>query len=289
MSIEIHHGMAALADGYDAILLDLWGVVHNGFEPYPGVIDCLERLRERNRPVVILSNAPRRCQPAIDRLAEMGIARDLYADLLTSGEATWRMLRDRAGIAAALGPRAFHIGPARDRGMLDGIPFTEADKVGDADFLLCTGIYDDADPLERYEAVLQAARGRALPMVCANPDYEVIHGPRRQICAGALARRYEEIGGHAHWVGKPRPCVYALCRDLLDGVAAERVLAVGDSLRTDIAGAQGAGMPAVLVTGGIHAEALRVAHGEAPNPADLDALCEEYGHQPIAALTAFRW
>lgn len=287
---EILPGLAPLADRYDAFLLDLWGVVHDGYHPFPGVVECLERLAARGQKVVILSNAPRRVAAAVERLERMGVPGDLYTGLMTSGEATWRILRDRAtDWAVELGPRCRHVGPERDLGMLE-IDWVEAvDSVDAADFVLCTGSFDDDDALAVYDPLLDRARVRALPMVCANPDYEVIHGGVRRICAGAIARRYEELGGTAHWTGKPLPRVYELCRALLDDLPAARVLAIGDSLRTDIAGAAAAGMDAVFVPGGIHGEALGVAHGEAPDPARLDALYRDYGQRPLAALTAFRW
>ena len=151
------------------------------------------------------------------------------------------------------------------------------------------GAHLGRERVEDYEAQLRAAAGLGLPMICANPDLEVIAGGVRQICAGALARRYEELGGRVRYHGKPHAEIYGACLAALAGVEPARILAVGDSLRTDIAGAQAIGLDSLLVIGGIHAEELCVAEGEAPTPENLAALCSRSGHRPTASVPLFRW
>jgi HAD superfamily hydrolase (TIGR01459 family) len=214
----------------------------------------------------------------------MGIGEDLYTGIITSGEVTHRLLRDRDVPAfAALGRRLYHLGPERDRNVFADLDVAQVERPDQAEFLLNTGPDDSRSPTDpaEYEDELQACRRAGLPMICANPDLEVIRGGRRLICAGALALRYEELGGTVLWVGKPDPSMYRPVLSLL-GVPRNRVLAVGDALRTDIAGATAAGVDAAWVLGGIHAE-------EFFSPASAEAAARVAGLSPVAVLPAFRW
>ena len=277
-------GFAPLAAGYDGFILDLWGVIHDGVSPYPGAVDCLRRLRAAGKRVVLLSNAPRRAHVAAEAMRGMGIAEDLYTGIVTSGEVTHILLRDRMLPAfAGLGRRLYHLGPERDRNVFADLDLEMVARPADAAFFLNTGPDDTRSPtsIDPYEAELRASLDAGLPMVCANPDLEVIRGGARLICAGALALRYEELGGTVLWVGKPDPAVYRPVLDLL-GVPRDRVLAVGDSLRTDIAGARAAGVESCWVLGGIHAE-------EFATVAAAEAAARAAGLSPAALLPAFRW
>jgi HAD superfamily hydrolase (TIGR01459 family) len=278
-------GFAPLAERYDGFILDLWGVIHDGVAPYPGAVDLLKRLRAAGKPAVLLSNAPRRSAVAQQAMRAMGIPDDLYTGILTSGEATHRMLRDRADpFFAALGRRVYHLGPVRDRSVMDGLDLDRVSGPGQADFVLNTGPDDERSPTDPtvYDDELRACRAADLPMVCANPDLEVVRGGALVICAGLLTQRYEALGGTTRWVGKPDPAIYATVLDML-GLDRARVLAVGDSLRTDMAGAAGVGIDACWVLGGIHAPEL---HGDAATAA---AAARRAGLDPAAAVWAFRW
>jgi HAD superfamily hydrolase (TIGR01459 family) len=278
-------GFAPLAPRYDGFILDLWGVLHDGVSPYPGAVEVLTRLRAAGKPVVLLSNAPRRAVLAQRGMREMGIPDDLYSGILTSGEATHRMLRDRTDpFFAALGRRVYHLGPERDRSVMEGLDLERVAQPGQADFVLNTGPNDEGYPTDpaAYDDDLRACRAAALPMVCANPDLEVVRGDLLVICAGILAQRYEALGGITRWVGKPDPAIYATVLDML-GVERARVLAVGDALRTDVAGAAGVGIDACWVLGGIHADEL---HGDAGAAAEA---ARRAGLDPVAAVPAFRW
>jgi HAD superfamily hydrolase (TIGR01459 family) len=209
----------------------------------------------------------------------MGIPTGLHAAIVTSGEATHVMLRDRVDPwFAALGPAVFHLGPERDRNLLDGLDLTLAAPAA-ADFVLNTGPDDHRDPTDMapFEADLAACAARGLPMICANPDLEVIRGGRRIICAGALAVRYAELGGEVKSLGKPDPLIYRPILDLL-GLPKDRVLAVGDSLRTDIAGAAAIGVDSCWVLGGIH--------GGIADPA---GAASSLGLYPVAAIQRLNW
>jgi HAD superfamily hydrolase (TIGR01459 family) len=290
MSLRLIDGIGELAPRYDGFILDIWGVLHDGSKPFPGVIEALAKLKESGKRVVVLSNAPRRADMVAARLAEIGIPRHLYDEIHSSGEEAWGHLsrRDDA-FFGALGRRIYFIGPARDDPMLRGLDYQRVADVAEADFLLGIGPADWEEDTAPYEAMLAAARRRDLPMVCANADLVVMHKGRRSICAGAIAQRYEELGGTVRWHGKPFRSVYETCFELLGGIDKRRILAVGDSLRTDIAGAAGAGIDSVLVAGGIHAEEIGLSPGGAVDGAKLEHALAEAGAAPIAVLAQFRW
>ena len=215
----------------------------------------------------------------------LGVADRLYTELLTSGEATWLALRDRRDPwFQALGRNVYHLGPARDRGVMEGLGLDQVQEPGAADFVLNTGPDDQRDGarLETFQPELDACLRWRLPMICANPDLEIVRGGTRILCAGALAAVYGGMGGAVRYIGKPDPAIYDLA---LDGIRLDRrrVLAIGDSLRTDMAGAEAAGLDAVWVLGGLHAASDEAdwqrAEGEA---ADM-------GLSPLAAVPSLVW
>ncbi len=278
-------GMAALAERYDGFILDLWGVIHDGVQPYPGAAECLQRLQDAGKRCVLLSNAPRRGHAAEAMLRDMGIGPALYTGVLTSGEATHLALRDRTDPwFAALGSHVWHLGPERDRNVMEGLALTQVASPAEASFVLNTGPDDHRAPtsIAPFEADLAECARHGLPMICANPDLEVIRGGQRLICAGALAVRYQQLGGTVRSLGKPDPAIYQPVLAML-GTARERTLAVGDSLRTDISGAQAAGVDSCWVLGGIHAEAL----GDDAALAASEAAAA--GLAPVAILARFIW
>jgi HAD superfamily hydrolase (TIGR01459 family) len=288
--LRVVSGMSALAGDYDGLILDLWGVLHDGVHAYPAAADCLRELRARGKRIALLSNAPRRAEPIRRAMAGMGIGPELYDHLYSSGEAVHEELRLRRDPwYAALGRACYQIGHERDWSIREGLELDFVARVEEADFILNTGPWEDDDKVADYEDVLAAGARRSLPMICANPDVEVIRGGRRVLCAGALAGRYEELGGSVRYHGKPYAQVYRHCFELLSVADRRRILAVGDSLRTDIAGADSAGIDSVLVTGGLHAEELELAPGELPDAERLARACAGAGHFPIAAMPAFAW
>jgi HAD superfamily hydrolase (TIGR01459 family) len=283
-------GMRDLAPRYDGFIVDLWGVVHDGIKPLPGVVDCLERLIAAGKRIVILSNAPRRAADVIVRITEIGIGPELYHHVMTSGEDTWQHLSQRAdAFYAGLGRAVLHLGPPRDHGLHEGLGLVAVDDVAAADFILNTGTWGWEAETTPYDPVLRDGAARGLPMICANPDLVVRNGDQLAICAGMLAQRYEEMGGTVRWHGKPLPGIYETCLGLLGIADKSRVLGIGDSLRTDITGAIGAGLDCVLVTGGIHAEELGVAPGQAPDLAKLAAAFAAAKVTPTYLLPGFIW
>ncbi len=279
------NGFSELARAYDGFILDLWGVIHDGVTPYPGAVACLAEIAALGKPAVLLSNAPRRAEVAVRALRAMGIADEMYSGIMTSGEATHLALAHRSDPwFAQLGTRVFHLGPERDRNVIEGLPLVRVETPAEADFVVNTGPDDLAGPseVEDHEAVLQACFAAGLPMICANPDLEVIRGGVRVICAGALTKRYEAIGGVANWIGKPDPSIYEPVLAMLD-VPRGRVLAVGDALRTDIAGADAAGIDSCWILGGIHGAEL------GGDPERIEAAASLAKLNPLACLPSFIW
>ena len=288
--IPIHDGLSQLAGRYDAFIVDLWGVMHNGVRAFPEAVACLGELRRRDKRVVILSNAPRRADEVTMRNAEMGIAPELADAVMSSGEDAWRHLATRPDPwYRALGRRCYHLGPERDWGMREGLDYDFVADVAEAEFVLNTGAEGGDDTVAHYEPLMVQAQARGLPMICANPDLEVMRGPALEVCAGAIAARYEDMGGEVRYHGKPHPQIYDTCFALLDGTPRGRIAGIGDALRTDIAGANTAGIDGIFVTGGLQGAELGVdADGNAA-PARLAALCAAEGHTPVAALPVLRW
>lgn len=283
-------GFAPLAAGYDGFILDLWGVIHDGVSAFPYAVDCLRRLRAAGKPVLLLSNVPRPMAPVQALMRGMGIDDDFYAALLTSGEAVRRALLDPPDLWwAELGRRVFHLGPERDRPVLDGLPLDRVETPAKASFVLNTGPDDHRNPtdLRDFEGLLRGCMEHRLPMICANPDLEVIRGGVRVLCAGALAARYHDLGGDVRSLGKPDPAIYQSALRQLE-LPPHRVLAVGDALRTDIAGATRVGLNSCWVLGGLHATALTRADGRFDHRTPEQEACAAK-LAPVATIPRFVW
>jgi HAD superfamily hydrolase (TIGR01459 family) len=287
--VEILDGIAPVADRYDGFVLDLWGVVHDGRRPYPGVPEALAELKKRGKKVAFLTNAPRRSW-AVQRLLDaMGLDRALYDGIMSSGEIAWRLMkrRDHPFFADLRGRRALHIGPERDLSVSEeGVAELVADPA-EADFLLNTGPDPERGSVdaEVYRPALEAAFAHRLPMLCVNPDRHVMVAGERLICAGALADIYLALGGAVLEVGKPDPAVYGPVLELLGLSDRRRVLAVGDTPHTDLAGAQAAGLDALWALTGLAA----YAHGDSPTAERLREVALAEGVDPVAAVRGLKW
>jgi len=288
MTIRPVSGMRDLAADYDGYILDLWGVVHDGVNPYPGVLDCMQRLVDAGKRVVLLSNAPRRADDVVRRIAAIGVPGGLYHAVMSSGEEAWRHLQRRDDLFyTGLGKVCLHICSDRDLEIREGLGLAYVEDPSLADFILNTGPAGWDDTIEDYRAVLAAARERDLKMVCANPDLTVMHGAKMALCAGALAVHYEEIGGTVRWHGKPYRSVYESCFELIGVADPARILAIGDSLRTDIAGANGAEIDSLLIAGGLHASEF--APGGRLDVEAIDKAAAAAGVRPSLVAARFSW
>jgi HAD superfamily hydrolase (TIGR01459 family) len=280
-------GLREIAGAYDVYLLDLWGVLHNGVSAFPAAIAAMRELRRAGKRIGILSNGPRRASAVAERSTELGITPDLYDVIHSSGEETWLALRDCGGWVASLGRRGLAIVPPKDRSLLAGLDLDWTGDPASADFALLSGTDRPEETVADYEPLLRQLRARDLPLICANPDLVVVRGDTEEICAGAIAARYEALGGKVCYFGKPHPEVYERCLAALGSPPRGRILAVGDSLRTDIAGAARAGIDSLFILGGIHgAELIR---GNSLDLPALTALCRREGATPRYLSGEFCW
>jgi HAD superfamily hydrolase (TIGR01459 family) len=284
-SLPLIDHFAALAPAYDVVLSDVWGVVHNGVAAYPEASDALTRFRQAGGTVVLISNSPRPGEPIKHQLDQFGVLRSAYDAVVTSGDVT------RAELMRRPGARVFHIGPERDLPIFTGldISFTPLEQ---ADCVVCSGLFDDVtETPDDYRDLLGKVRARELLMICANPDLIVERGHELVYCAGAVADLYGHMGGTVIYAGKPHRPIYDLA---LAQAAARRgtdvdlgrVLAIGDSVRTDFKGSQAMGIDCLFVTAGIHAGEL----GERDDP-DMAALAAMFAadEAPKAVTRRLAW
>lgn len=282
--------LSEISDRYDAILCDVWGVLHNGRESFRPASDALVAFRERGGAVVLITNAPRPSAPIREQVLGFGISPRAFDSIVTSGDVTVAL------IAAREGQRVHHIGPGRDLSLYEAAATLTGRKphltsLDEAEYVMCTGLFnDDVETPADYEDMLRGMAARGLPFICANPDIVVHRGETLVYCAGALARRYEELGGVTIYAGKPYAPIYkaalaaaetALGRPL----SPSRVLAVGDGMRTDVAGAANQGIDVLFVSAGIHQDDIHVG-AAADEGARLDALFAREGVTPYAASRA---
>ncbi len=285
MTISVTDHIAGIAANYDAFLFDLWGVIHNGVEVWPGALRTLKALKEEGKTVLMLSNAPRLGVDVEPVLEQMGVGRDMYQRVVASGDMVYRAF-DQGDLR--LGNRCVFWGKEPDKSVVGGQGIDFVDSPDDADFILCCGVNrDHEETVDDYRDQLLWAKQLGLPLVCGNPDYEVMRGDLILPCAGSLALAYDDMGGTTHWFGKPFNVAYDYCRSVLGGISPSRILAVGDTLRTDIRGATDAGIDSVLITGGIHAR--EIMPDGTLDTAGLDRICQQAGLSPVAAMTQLDW
>ncbi|NLS69526.1 TIGR01459 family HAD-type hydrolase [Bradyrhizobium brasilense] len=253
-------GLHAIADRFDHVLLDQWGTLHEGLAVFPAALECVARLREAGKRILILSNSGKRAGSNQRRLATLGLPPDAYDGVLSSGEVTWRGLHAREQAPfAELGRACFLISRDGDRSIVDGTDLVVVSNMREADFILLGGLDDDAAEPERWREPLATAAARRLPMLCANPDL-VMFGVAGLIPApGALAAFYHSLGGTVLFVGKPHPPMFAAALDQLGRPPPDRILVIGDSLDHDIAGGRTAGMLTLLIGSGAHRATLAQA------------------------------
>ncbi|MGJ4945531.1 TIGR01459 family HAD-type hydrolase [Bradyrhizobium sp. HKCCYLS1011] len=250
-------GLSAIAERFDHVLLDQWGTLHEGGKVFPAARECMDRLRNAGKRVVILSNSGRRARNNTERLTELGLPPSTYDDILTSGEVTWHGLRSRTRKPFTdLGPSCFLITRGADRSIVDGLDLAITDDVQKASFILLGGLDDDFAEPESWRGCLSLAKARRVPMLCANPDLKMFGRTGLIPAPGALARFYEQLGGIVTYIGKPHAPIFEAVLERLGRPAPGRVLMVGDSVDHDIAGAHAAGMLTLLLSSGVHRDLL---------------------------------
>jgi HAD superfamily hydrolase (TIGR01459 family) len=262
---------STLAANYDAVMSDVWGVIHNGIAATKDACEALTRFRKQGGTVMLITNAPRPGKVVTKFLDRLAVPHSAYDGIVSSGDVT------RSVMAARTNKRVFHIGPERDLPIFEGLGVIFVD-IDDADYVVCTGLRDDErETPEHYRDELGAIRRRNLFMLCGNPDLVVERGATLVYCAGAIADLYGSLGGEVLYAGKPYRPIYDLALDRITALrgappALGRVLAIGDSVRTDLKGATDFGIDCLFVTAGIHAEEL----GDRDDP-DVAALSKIFG------------
>lgn len=280
--------LSAVADDYDVLLCDVWGVIHNGRESWPAACEALTRFNEKGGHVVLISNSPRPSHDVIAQLDGLNVPRSSWKRFVTSGDATRAELAKRAP-----GP-AMAIGPARDATTYEGTGLTLVDNSGDAAFVSVTGLVDDTTEVpEDYRPLLAAAAERGLDLICANPDRVVQKGDHIIYCAGALADLYEELGGKVIMAGKPFAPIYDLAlaeaAELLGRpVDPRRVLCIGDGVITDVLGAVNQDLDCLFIAQGIHGDRAKSEDGQL-DPARARALLDEEKTTARYASLALAW
>jgi HAD superfamily hydrolase (TIGR01459 family) len=284
---QLIDGIGGIAGDYDLFLLDQWGVLHNGETAHPDAVSVLRRLHEAGQRVVLISNSSKPSANSIANLTRMGIDRELYADVVTSGEIAWREMKAGTDpFFGGLGRRCYMFTWGGDRSFIAGLPYEEVATVDEADFLLLSGT--SGATISIYEDALQAGIARGLPMICLNRDFVAVDPAGNLVeCSGMVARRYEALGGTVRYYGKPGRAIYEACLALAPG--ARRPIGIGDSLHHDIEGGRVMGIDTVFVTGGIHAFDLGIRPGEKPAQAALRKLYEEQGVWPDYAMAGLAW
>lgn len=258
-----------IAANYDSFIVDLWGVIHDGQNLYPGVMETMQQLKNLGKKVVFLSNAPRRASRVKSVLSKFGITEDLYIGAVSSGEVGYDII-SKLGVK-----KYFYIGPPKDNDLLDGSGLVEA-PANEADICVATGFDEDDSKLEEKLPQIKQALAAKLRMYCVNPDLIVVRQDgTRMLCAGVIGNYYKEQGGEVEFIGKPHGTVYKYVTKLLSG----KILAIGDGVETDIKGANLAGIDSALVLGGILKAEKR----------PLDVVLAEVKASPTYILPDFSW
>ncbi|VFU08330.1 conserved protein of unknown function [Methylocella tundrae] len=299
-------GLSELAEGYDVVLSDVWGVVHNGAVAFDAATEALSRFRAKGGAVVLITNSPASSRIVAAQFAELGGRGEAYDAIVSSGDVTVSLLMERAGQSL------FHIGAAEETGLFEEVAALRGEAprqapIESADFVLCTGFIDFwRETPQDYDARLKRIFERGLDFLCANPDLVVEVDGVLSYCAGAIADRYQRLGGKVIQAGKPFAPIYERALDLANAarggkVRRSRVLAIGDAMRTDIRGAAEQGFDSLLVTSGIHRDELHrdelhrdEVHRRAEEVDELDVAAlrqfvEAAGLRPTAAITRLIW
>lgn len=283
-AIPVIDSIAEIGSAYNAWLVDIWGVMHNGVRAYPAAVEATRRFREQGGIVVLLSNSPRPGPSLQGQLTNFGVAGTSYDATISSGDLT------RHELAKHAGTRVFHLGPERDLPIFAGLD-VERVEPSDAEFVVCTGLFDDeTETPDDYQGLLRDFAGRKLTMLCANPDRMVERGHHLIYCAGALAEVYEALGGSVIYAGKPYLPIYELALETIADLAGKavprrRILAIGDGVHTDMAGAADFGLDAVFVASALHRPRDGGTNLEGAHLADLF----KGRKRPRGAMAALAW
>jgi len=280
-------GLRKIADRFDHVLLDQYGVLHEGRAVFPPARACVEALRSAGKRVLVLSNSGKRAAENLQRIADHGLPADTYDGVLSSGEVAWDGLRQRAEPPfSGLGQRCFAITRGRDHSIFDGLALTIVGDMEEADFILLGGLDDAASDQKQWEPEFRAAAARHLPLLCANPDIMMFGAHGFLPGPGALAAFYASLGGEVTYIGKPHRAIFTAALHRLGNPSPDRVLMIGDSVKHDILGGRSAGLLTLLITSGVHHAALEHTHDRA---AAIRGLAADETEIPHWAMERLAW
>lgn len=288
-STRVKGGVGELAKRYDAFLIDQWGVLHNGYDPYPGAVQCLKRLIWSGKQVIIISNSGKRTAQNEERLNHIGFSRNLYSHLVTSGEVAWQMLGAGDGLFRKLiKSPCLLLASDGAEDFRQGLDVAFVDKIEESGFILLAGV-DETRPSGFYETIIEKGTARKLPLVCTNPDLTRITSEGLKPGTGAIAQEYQARGGKLHLIGKPYPDIYRYCLRLIPHVPLSRVLAVGDSIHHDVAGGASAGLDTLLTLRGVHFDNFIDALDPVEINQRIKNITSPFGAIPDWTVPTFRW
>lgn len=285
-TIPLVNTIAPMAAKYDAWLCDIWGVLHNGVKTFEDGCDACIKFREGGGVVILITNAPRPKGPVTEQFRSYGVPDNAWDDVITSGDVTRTLMVE--WLSRGEGRKIYHLGPERDRTLFQDID-VEFAEIDAADIVINTGLFDDTtETPDDYSEIFARLGERGLQMICANPDIKVERGNEVIYCGGALAEAYAALGGDVTYAGKPHMPIYQAAFELMarakgSHIARQRVLAIGDGIKTDMKGAAEAGIDSLFVPSAIHVDKERGL--------DADTLAELFkgSTPPIAAQSALKW
>ncbi len=266
------NNISEVVNFYDAFFFDLYGVAHNGVEPFPNIINILKKIKSLNKKVIFISNAPRKSARIKEFLNEIGLKKSLYFDVVSSGDITYE------NYLARLNKKKYYfIGAKKDRDFCKGLKIIEEKDLEKSDFILNLGL-NEGEVVKKYIKILNKAAKMSLLMICVNPDLEIVRGKKKEICAGALALEYKIMGGKVKYFGKPYTDIYEKTMRKAKIRNKNKILAVGDSLRTDILGANNFRIDSALVLTGIHAKIK-----------EIEKICKKTNIYPKFLFNNLKW
>ena len=278
--MNIINSLKEISANYELFILDIFGVIHDGDDPYPGIVEMIDYLGTQNKKIAFLSNAPRRSEKALKALEKFGINENMFDFILTSGEHAYYYFEVQKKL------KYFYIGPEKDRDLLVGLPHQEVAIAEDADVAIATGL-DLGQTVDDVMPQLKSIKAADLMLHCINPDlYVHKKSGRSHICAGAIAKAYNKLGGEVQFYGKPFQGVYDEVIDEFE-ISRKKVLCVGDSLETDIRGANMANLDSVFISSGMHRKQLDLEIGQKPDAKQTEKLCQEFKVSPTYILSSF--
>lgn len=278
--MKLINSLKEITAKYELFILDIFGVIHDGDDPYPNIVEMIDYLGSQNKKIVFLSNAPRRSEKAIKALEKFGINENMFDFILTSGEHAYYYFEVQDKL------KYYYIGPAKDRDLLKGLAHEEVSDANQADIAIATGL-EPEQVVTDVENQLHDINKANLTLHCINPDlYVHKKNGRSHICAGAIAKSYKELGGTVEFYGKPFQGVYDEIIDEFE-CSKKHILCVGDSFETDIKGANMSNLDSVLISSGMHRKDLNLEIGQTPNMEEVEKLCRKFSVTPNYILSLF--